>query len=181
MGAKSPRHAQQNSAKLTAILCVVLCVCMTILGCGYTIANTPLSKDYRTIAAPAFKNDTFEEDLQVLFNNALIRQLEADGRLRVVNDPASADLVLKGTLTHFEPHAISYVTKEDEIAQFQITIVASATLEDTRTGKVLWKDTNIRGSDFYQTRGGHTREQALEEATQRLVERLIYQCLDTYW
>lgn len=181
MGAKSPRHAQQNSAELTAILCVALCVCVMIAGCGYTIAGTPLSKDYRTIAAPAFKNETNEEDLQVLFNNALIRQLEADGRLRLVNDPASADLVLKGAITHFEPQAISYVTEEDVIAQFQITIVVSATLEDTRTGKVLWRDANVRGTDFYQTQGGHTRELALQEATQRLVERLIYELLDTYW
>ncbi len=181
MGAKSPRHAQQDSAKLTAILCVALYVYMTIPGCGYTIATTPLSKDYRTIAAPAFKNDTNEEDLQVVFNNILIGQLESDGRLRIVNDPTDADLVLKGTIAHFDPRAISYVTSKDRIAQFQITIAASATLEDTRTGKVLWRNSNIRGTDFYQTQGGHTREQAIQEATERLVERLIYEMLDTYW
>jgi hypothetical protein len=179
MGTKGPRHAQQDTVKAILISCVAY-VCVTICGCGYTIAGTALSKEYHTIAVPAFKNDTYEQDLQILFNNILVRELEADGRLRVVNDPASADLVLKGSLTHFEPHAISYVTK-DNVAQFEITIVASATLEDTRTGKILWQHDDVRGMDSYQTRGGRTREQAIEVATKKLVERLIYESLDTYW
>jgi hypothetical protein len=59
--------------------------------------------------------------------------------------------------------------------------LARATLEDTRTGQVIWRDDDLRGTDFYQTLGGRTREEALDEATENLVETLIYECFDSYW
>jgi hypothetical protein len=98
----------------------------------------------------------------------------------VVDDPASADLVLRGAITDFQARALSFSTR-DNIGQFKITLFADATLEDTDTGTVIWQKKRLRGSDFYQTMGGRTREEALEEASEELVERLIYECLDNYW
>ncbi|UCD58174.1 MAG: LptE family protein, partial [Candidatus Hydrogenedentota bacterium] len=157
-----------------------LCICMSLLGCGYSVAHTRLSEDYHTIAVPAFGNRSFEPEIQIRVTNFLIRELEADGRFRVVNDPAAADLVLRGTITDFDAHAISFST-EDNIGQFKITLIASATLEGTKSGQVLWEQDNLRGTDFYQTLGGRTREEALDEAAENLVETLIYECFDNYW
>lgn len=180
MGTESPRDARPNAAKPVLKLWIVLCICTTVFGCGYSFANSRLTDDYRTIAIPAFKNKSFEPDIQIRVTNALIHELEADGRFRVINDSAAADLVLSGAITDFDARAISYST-DDNIGQFKITLSASAMLEDVRSGEVIWHKERLRGTDFYQTRGGRTREEALDEATENLVETLIYECLDNYW
>ncbi len=161
-------------------LCIMLAVCGALSGCGYTVANSRLSEQYRTIAVPAFKNESFEQEVQIRVNNALVRELQADGRFRVVNDPSAADLVLTGAITGFDARAISFST-DDNIGQFKITLYARAALQDSKTGEVLWQKENIRGQDFYQTQGGRTRDEGLDEATEELVESIIYECFDNYW
>jgi hypothetical protein len=175
-----PRNTQHNAVKKSLALWALLCVCALTPGCGYTTANSRLSDDYRTIAVPAFKNKSFEQEIQIRVTNTLIRELEADGRFQVVDDPGSADLVLRGAISDFQASAISYST-DDNIGQFRIALIASASLEDTRTGKTIWQQDNLRGTDFYQTLGGRTRDEALDEAAENLVETLIYECFDNSW
>ncbi len=180
MGTESPRNTRENAVAPMLRLWAVLAIFLAVCGCGYSFANSRLSDDYRSIAVPAFKNESFEPNIHTRVTNTLIRELNADGRLRVVDDPSAADLVLRGTIADFEARAISYSAR-DNIGQFRITILANALLEDTSTGTVLWQKQSIRGTDFYQTLGGRTREEALEKASEALVERLIYECLDSYW
>jgi len=106
--------------------------------------------------------------------------LENDGRLRIVDDPATADLVLSGVLTVFDPHAISFVA-DDEIGQFRISIAATAALEAVREGETLWQEEAVWGSDFYLTSGGRMREDAIDEALEELAENIIHGALDNYW
>ncbi len=180
MGREGPRNTDRNAVRPLAAWCTAVLTCIFLSGCGYTFATTPLAEKYTTIAVPAFKNATFEEDLQIRFNNILVRKLEADGRLRVVNDPATADLVLSGALTAYNPHAISLI-KNDDISQYKITIVAAASLEDVRTGEIVWRDEEVRGFDFYQTQGGRTRQEAIDDALEQLAERIIFEAYDSSW
>ena len=180
MGQDGQRKTRRNALTPLAGLWIILCLSMVISGCGYTYATSRLSEDYSTIAVPAFKNESFEPDIQIRITNLLVRELMVDGRFSIVDDPASADLVLSGAVTGFEARAISYAT-DDEIGQFKVVILARASLRDTRAGKIIWQKDSLRGADFYQTRGGRTREEALEEAGENLVETLIFECFDGYW
>jgi hypothetical protein len=159
---------------------IVAAICLLVFGCGYSHATSRLTDDYRTIAVPAFKNESFEPDIQIRVTNLLIRELNADGRLRVVDEPAAADLVLRGVITDFEAHAVSYSAR-DNIGQFRIVVHANAMLENTHTGAVLCQKKELTGTDFYQVQGGRTREEALEGVSEELVETLVYECLDNYW
>jgi hypothetical protein len=180
MGGKSSGETRRNAVMALVRPWIALCLCATIFGCGYSFATSRLSQDYHTIAVPAFKNKSFEPDIQIRVTNTLIRELQADGRFRVVDDPASADLVLTGDITGFDARAITLDTR-DNIGQFKIALIASASLTESRSGKILWQKNTIRGHDFYQTQGGRTREEALDEATENLVETLINECFDSYW
>ncbi len=179
MGQVGQRKNRRNALTPLAGLCIILCLSVVVSGCGYTYATSRLSDEYATIAVPTFKNESFEPDIQILVTNLLVRELMVDGRLGIVDDPAMADLVLDGAITDFEARAISYST-EDEIGQFKIAILGRASLTDTRTGKVIWQKDSLRGGYFYQTRGGRTREEALERL-ENLVETLIFECFDSYW
>jgi hypothetical protein len=180
MGREGQRKIARNALRPTIGLWIALCICAAVSGCGYTYATSRLSDTYSTVAVPAFKNKSFEPDIQILISNLLIRELHADGRLRVVDNPASADLILTGDVTGFEARAISLDTS-DNIGQFKITILASASLKDVQSGKILWKDDRLRGADFYETQGGRTREKGLEEASENLVETIVFKCFDSYW
>ena len=180
MGEEGRRKTRRHAMRPTAGLWIALFLCAAVSGCGYSYAYSRLSEDYSTIAVPAFKNKSFEPDIQILVTNLLIRELQVDGRFRIVDDPAAADLVLTGAITDFEARAITFNTR-DNIGQFKITILANASLEDTRTGKTIWQNNRLRGADFYQTLGGRTREEALGEASENLVETIIFKCFDSYW
>ena len=180
MGEKGPNNFTANAVAAFAGFCAAVLLCVSACGCGYTFANTPLTEQYRTIAVPAFKNQTFEPDLQIEFNNILVRELLNDGRLRVVDDPAVADLVLTGALTEYEPYAVSFV-EDDEIGQFRIVIMANAALQETRTGETLWQGSDLRGTDFYQTVAGRSREEAISSALEELAELIIFESIDNYW
>ena len=180
MGRESQRKTGRNALRPIIGLWIVLCVCAAVSGCGYTYANSRLSDDYATIAVPAFKNKSFEPDIQIRVTNLLIRELQVDGRLRIVDNPDTADLILTGDVTGFEAQAVSLNTS-DNIGQFKITILASASLKEARTGKILWENSDLRGTDFYETQGGRSREEGLEEASENLVETIIFKCFDGYW
>ena len=105
MGEESQRKTRRNALSRAAGLCVALLVCAAVSGCGYSYARSRLSDYYSTLAVPAFKNRSFEPDIQILVTNLLIRELQADGRFRIVDATASADLVLTGAITDFEAQA----------------------------------------------------------------------------
>jgi hypothetical protein len=180
MGEASHRKTRRNALRRAAGLSIALLICAALSGCGYSYATSRLSADYSTIAVPAFKNKSFEPDIQIRVTKLLIRELQADGRFRIVDDASSADLVLTGAITGFEAQAIT-LSSRDNVNEYKIAILASASLEDTRTGKAIWKNKRLRGADFYQTLGGRTREEALEEASENLVEKIIFEALDSYW
>jgi hypothetical protein len=162
------------------VSCAAVLVCLTACACGYTFAATPLSNQYATIAVPAFKNQTFEPDLQIRFNNILVRELENDGRLKLVDDPAAADLVLRGALTAFDPRAASLI-RDDDIGQFRITIAATATLQAVDADEPLWRGEIIKGTDFYLTEGGRSRDEAIDGALEELAETILYEALENSW
>jgi outer membrane lipopolysaccharide assembly protein LptE/RlpB len=180
MGEESQRKTRRYALRQAAGLYIALLICAAVSGCGYSYATSRLSNDYSTVAVPAFKNKSFEPNLQIRVTNLLIRELLADGRFRVVDAASSADLVLTGAITGIEARAIT-LDSNDNISEYKIAILANASLVDTRTGKAIWKNNRLRSADFYQTRGGRTREEALDEASENLVETIIFEALDSYW
>ena len=131
MGRKGAGETRENAVRSTVRLSAILCICMVTGGCGYSFANSRLSNDYRTVAVPAFKNKSFEPEIHILVTDLLIRELQADGRFRVVDDPGSADLVLRGAITGFDANAMGeffgeppkeYVEKPVEPAKLLETV-----------------------------------------------------------
>ena len=69
-------------------------------GCaGYHVGpiKPKTMRDVKTIAVPSFKNDTLEPRVEVLFANAVIKQIQQDGTFQVVRE-ADADAILEGTV-----------------------------------------------------------------------------------
>lgn len=79
------------------------------LGCGYQLVTyADRLGDARRVAIQPLVNDSFEPGLESLMADAFHREFERRGALRVVTDPASADLVVGGAIDSLETHSRSF-------------------------------------------------------------------------
>ncbi len=127
---------------------------VAFLGCGYTTRSS-LDPKYRTIAVPAFRNESHEYDMQAALTNAVIRKFIADGRLKVV--PASeasagnADLLVEGAILDYKLAGLTY-DKNDDVTQFFSKVTVSVRVKEQITGKVLWEEPKLSNETLYYTR-----------------------------
>jgi len=117
-------------------------------GCGYSMTSS-LDEKFQTIHVSAFKNQSREFDLQAPLTNAVIRKFLNDGRLRVVG-PGEADLTLEGTVLNYDLRGLTFDSNDDP-TQFEMSIVARVQVTDTRTGEILWQDSNMFGDTSFAT------------------------------
>jgi hypothetical protein len=73
------------------------------LGCGYSVVRYGSGLgDARRIAIRGLSNDSFEPGVEALVSDALAREFAQRGALRLVDDPAAADLVIAGSVKSVE-------------------------------------------------------------------------------
>lgn len=109
--------------------------------CGYhfTSIDGIVPQGAKTIAIPVFINNTMEPYVDVEVTKAIVEEFLTDGRLKVVSVDA-ADLVLRGRVTRFDLTAQAY-TADTHVQSYNVGIGVSISIEDTRTQKLILKDT----------------------------------------
>jgi len=86
-----------------ALLLVLLCT-----GCGYALVRTGGSLgEVRSVAIPTPRNETYEPGAEYVVADALRREFLRRQGVRLVDDPASADLVLSGSVRRIGTRATS--------------------------------------------------------------------------
>ena len=111
---------------------LLVVVCFIISGCGYQMAGrgaTQLPAHIKTIAIPVFENSSQEPTIQRPFTEALRRAFITDGRLRLVNDSAGADLVMTGTLTNYSISAVAF-NQLDIAIEYWVYVEADVLVRD---------------------------------------------------
>lgn len=78
---------------------MLVAACALAFGCGYTaVRYADALGDAKTVAITGLRNDTFEPGLEAIVADALSREFLRRGALRMVEDPARADLVISGAV-----------------------------------------------------------------------------------
>jgi hypothetical protein len=78
---------------------LALALALLVGGCGYSFVRYGGGLgDVRRIAIRGLGNDTFEPGVESLVSDALTREFRQRGALRLVDDPAAADLVIGGAV-----------------------------------------------------------------------------------
>ena len=152
---------------IKGVVFVLLLALAVIPACGYHLSGTGLlvPEGTRTIAVPGFINNTNEPYVDVEVTKSVADEFIADGRLRVV-DVEAADIVLRGRVIKYEVVALSY-TADSYVQQYRVRLVVDAVLDDTRSKKVLWKESGIEAvfiSDYPVTIGDITSTKIAKEA-----------------
>src|SRR5580698_421840 len=81
------RRCNKNSA--LSLAAAIAFAAMFLSACGYHVAGrvANLPSEWKTIAIPAFKNDTTRYRIEQRFTEAVIRQFLQRTKYRVVQDP----------------------------------------------------------------------------------------------
>jgi hypothetical protein len=121
-------------------------------GCGYHVAGKAdlMPKTIKTIAIPAFGNNTIRYKLARELPTDLTREFISRTRYKIVTNPDGADAILTGALVNF----ISYPIITDQATGRATAVQASAfikiTLTERASGKVLFSRPLFEARERYE-------------------------------
>lgn len=174
-----------SSRLLWAVLLSSVFLCFA--GCGYRVAGraTRLPAQVRVIAVPALENASNEYRIEQRLTEAVIRELLARTRYRVVSDPNGADAVLHGRITSLYSAALVYDSAANRITMMLVTLRMQAWLEDGQTHKMLYQNRDFLFREPYEISTDTTvffeeREPALERMSRDFAARLVSAVLENF-
>jgi outer membrane lipopolysaccharide assembly protein LptE/RlpB len=141
-----------NSMRQTVVLLTLLAAPFFSAGCGYHIAGRAgnLPSEWKTIAVPAFKNDTARYRIEQRFTAAVIRQFIQRTKYRIVQNPESADAVLRGEVISIDTNPVLFNATTGQVTTMLVTVHTKVQLVDAATQKVVYKNDDMLFRDEYQ-------------------------------
>ena len=130
---------------------VILLVFFT-LGCGYHTAGhaVTLPESVRTIAIPAFVNQTQTFKIEQLLTAAVVREMILRTHYHVVSQVTEdADATLHGTVLSTYTTPLTYDSKTGRAASLLVVISVKVSLLD-RQGKVLYQNPSYLFREQYE-------------------------------
>lgn len=121
-------------------LAAALLVCL--IGCGYHTAGhaVQLPENVKTIAVPAFKNETLTYRIEQMLTASVVREFATRTHYRVVNDTSDdPDATLRGTVLSTVASPLTYDTATGRAASVMVVVSMKVSLVD-RDGKVLYQN-----------------------------------------
>lgn len=119
--------------------------------CGYALqgGGTVLPPDVKNIYIPKVENESTELGLADLVTDALRDQFDSFGAVTVVDKQSQADAVLRVRIVSLI-QSVDTVSSTNTANQMDSTLVLAGELRRV-TGKVLWRDSQIRVSKNFAT------------------------------
>jgi outer membrane lipopolysaccharide assembly protein LptE/RlpB len=136
----------------TRILTGVLACAALLTGCGYRVEGraSNLPPDWKTIAVPAFVNDTTQYRIEQRFTEAVIREFISRTKYRVVQDAKASDAVLHGEVLTIETSPVLFNATTGEVTTMLVTVHAKVQLMDSHTQKAVYQNDDMLFRDEYQ-------------------------------
>jgi outer membrane lipopolysaccharide assembly protein LptE/RlpB len=127
-------------------------LCLLTLGCGYHTAGkvTIIPENVRTIAVPAFVNQTHTYRIEQMLTAAVVREMITRTHYHIINQTdADADATLKGTVLSTYTTPMTYDSKSGRAASVLVVISISVSLKD-KQGKVLYENGSYLFREQYE-------------------------------
>ncbi len=159
---------------------VVFAAAALISNCGYRLAKyeNPLLEGINSIAVPYFQNKTFEAEAVPIFTNAFVSEFVKGKRLTISNTD-EADIVLYGRVKELRKDIIAR-DWDDKANAYRIYAAMDITLEERKTGKVLYKRNNLFHTEEYPVRSDIAfSEAAKRDAFQKIASDLAQRVHDS--
>jgi outer membrane lipopolysaccharide assembly protein LptE/RlpB len=125
---------------------------LLIPGCGYhTVGHSVQVPDnVKTIAVPAFKNETLTYRIEQMLTASVVREFTTRTRYHIVNSAsADADATLTGTVVSTVATPLTYDTATGRAASVLVVVSMRVSLTD-RSGKVLYQNPSYVFREQYE-------------------------------
>lgn len=165
-----PRHA---------LVPLLLALLVVPVACGYELIRYPgntRSADGPTVVIETLENDSYDPGYEFVMTDALRREFQRRGALRVVSDPEAADWVVKGAVGPVRtiPQSASSVVLTLEY-ELQVTLnirVVDQAGESMRLGSRLLNATELYLASADVEAEHKNRQEALRRCAQILAVRV---------
>lgn len=122
-----------------------LALALGLSGCGYALVGSgrgTLPENVETIYVSTFVNETPKVGLEQRLTEAVIRELSARARLKLVASRDAANAELSGRLTAYDVQAVRF-DETGRAIEYQIAVTARVLLVDRSTDKPIFEDPNF--------------------------------------
>src|ERR1700728_344866 len=145
-------HRRCNKFQYAPLIAALAAAALLLSACGYHVAGRAanLPSEWKTIAVPAFKNDTTRYRIEQRFTEAVIRQFLQRTKYRIVQDPADADAVLHGEVISIETDPMLFNATTGQVTTMLVQVHTKVQLVDAKTEKVVYKNDDMVFRDEYQ-------------------------------
>jgi outer membrane lipopolysaccharide assembly protein LptE/RlpB len=158
-----------------------------LAGCGYQVAGrgNRLPPDVKTIAVPAFLNQTRRFRIEQKLARAVTREFIERTEFRITPDPSQADAVLRGTVKDVRSGVVAFDLNTGRATTLQIQVITDVQLVDAHTRKVLFSNPNYVFREEYQISQNTTSqfeedEPALDRLSRDLARTLVTEILENF-
>ena len=134
---------------------LALAVCLGASGCGYRTGShsSRLPTEVKTIAVPAFTNQTQNYRVEQVLTAAVVREFVTRTKFRVLPEISNdADAILRGTVVSASAAPLTYDSQTGRASTALITVTMRVSLVD-RKGMVLFENPNYTFREQYQISG----------------------------
>lgn len=129
-----------------------LALCLILPSCGYkTVGHSSrLPAEVKSIAVPAFTNQTQSYRVEQVLTAAVVREFVTRTRFRVLPEISNdADAILRGTIISAAAAPLTFDSQTGRASTALITVTMRMTLVDRR-GMVLYDNPNFTFREQYQ-------------------------------
>ncbi len=154
------------------------CVCITILGCGYSLKR-PFRDNVKTIYVAPFNTREFRRRIEFNLTEAIKKRINLDTPYKLT-DKGKADTILTGEVIEVVKSTSGRDFDLNLPRETHLTLIVSFQWKDLRTGEVLVKRDRFAASYDYSTVVGEPEFTGLQGAIDRIAERIVEQ-LEADW
>jgi len=176
-----------NRVSVQLVAWAVLFAAAFAAGCGYHVAGraSQLPSDWKTIAVPAFKNDTRRYRIEQRFTQAVIREFLTRTRYRIIQDEPAADGVLHGEVLTVETSPVLFDATTGQVTTMLVTVHTKVLLVDNHTQKSVYQNDDMVFRDEYQISSDvqsffEEQDPALERMAHDFAARLVSNVMEKF-
>ena len=139
----------RRAARLASILLTWI---MVSSSCGYHTAGhaVQLPENVKTIAVPAFINETSTYRIEQTLTASVVREFTTRTHYHILNSPGeAADATLRGTVLSASSSPLTYNTSTGQAASVLVVVSMRVSLTD-REGKVLYQNSSYLFREQYE-------------------------------
>ncbi len=158
-----------------------------VTSCGYHVAGrgSELPAEWKTLAVPALENHSTRYRIEQRLTEALVRELLARTKYRVVPEEIAADAALRGEVVRVESNAVLFDAATGRAMAMVVTVHVKVRLTDRASGKVHYQNDNFVFREQYEVSTDvssffEEQQPALDRLARDFAARLVSALLENF-